>query len=221
SYVPGGFPDNVVSWKALGPSTIQLRLDASYNPFWFTYNELSQITPLPIAWDRTSLAGPAPSPAAVHLPDTTPAGARAVYKFLDGEARKVSGYASSPIWSVVSGPWKLASLTSNGTATFVPNPHYSGPDKPRLARFVELPFTSAAAEFNVLRAGRATGGPGSSGQQVTVGYVPSNDLPQQPALRAQGYQLVRYFPFGFNYLEPNFNNPKVGPVFRQLYFRQA
>jgi peptide/nickel transport system substrate-binding protein len=221
SYVPGGFPDNVVSWKTLGPSTIQLRLDASYNPFWFTYNELSQITPLPIAWDRTSLAGPAPSPTAAHLPDTTPAGARAVYKFLDGEARKVSGYASSPIWSVVSGPWKLASLTSNGTATFVPNPHYSGPDKPRLARFVELPFTSAAAEFNVLRAGRATGGPGSSGQQVTVGYVPSNDLPQQPALRAQGYQLVRYFPFGFNYLEPNFNNPKVGPVFRQLYFRQA
>ena len=121
----------------------------------------------------------------------------------------------------MSGPWQLASLTSNGTATFVPNPRYSGPDKPRLARFVELPFTSASAEFSVLRAGRATGGPGSSGQQVTVGYVPSNDLPQQPALRAQGYQLVRYFPFGFNYLEPNFNNPKVGPIFRQLYFRQA
>lgn len=222
SYVPGGFPDNVVSWRALGPSTIQLRLDASYNPFWFTYNELSQITPLPIAWDRTSLAGPAPSPTAAHLPDTSTAGARAVYKFLDGEARKVSGYASSPIWSVVSGPWKLASLTSNGTATFVPNPRYSGPVKPRLAKFVELPFTSAAAEFSVLRAAsRATGGPGSSGQQITVGYVPSNDLPQQPALRAQGYQLVRYFPFGFNYLEPNFNNPKVGPIFRQLYFRQA
>ena len=39
------------------PRTIRLRLNASYNPFWFTYNELSQITPLPIAWDRTSLAG--------------------------------------------------------------------------------------------------------------------------------------------------------------------
>ena len=221
SYVPGGFPDNVVSWRALSPTTIQLRLNASYNPFWFTYNELSQITPLPIAWDRTSLDRPAPGPAAAGLPDTTTAGAKAVYSFLNAQATKITGYASSPVWSVVDGPWKLTSLTSDGTATFVPNPSYSGPQKPHLARFVELPFTSAAAEFSVLRAGLASGGPGTSGLQISVGYVPSNDLPQQPALRSQGYQLVRDIPFGFDYLEPNFNNPKVGPVFRQLYFRQA
>lgn len=221
NYVPGGFPDNIVSWRALGPATLQLRLNASYNPFWFTYNELSQITPLPMAWDRTSLTAPAPSPTAPNLPDTTAAGARAVYAFLNGQATKVASYATSPIWSVVDGPWKLASLTSDGTATFVPNPSYSGPQKPHLARFVELPFTSAAAEFSVLRAGQASGGPGTSGQQISVGYVPSNDLPQQPALRSQGYQLVRDIPFGFDYIEPNFNNPKVGPIFRQLYFRQA
>ncbi|HEV2240460.1 MAG TPA: ABC transporter substrate-binding protein [Streptosporangiaceae bacterium] len=221
NYVPGGFPDNIVSWRAPGPATVELRLNASYNPFWFTYNELSQITPLPIAWDRTSLTAPAPSPTAANLPDTTAAGARAVYAFLNGQATKVASYATSPIWSVVDGPWKLAGLTSDGTATFVPNPSYSGPQKPHLARFVELPFTSAAAEFSVLRAGQASGGPGTSGQQISVGYVPSNDLPQQPTLRSQGYQLVRDIPFGFDYLEPNFNNPKVGPVFRQLYFRQA
>jgi peptide/nickel transport system substrate-binding protein len=39
SYVPGGFPDNVTSWKALSPTTVQLGLNASYNPLWFTYNE--------------------------------------------------------------------------------------------------------------------------------------------------------------------------------------
>jgi peptide/nickel transport system substrate-binding protein len=221
SYVPGGFPDNVVSWRALSPTTVQLRLNASYNPLWFTYNELSQITPLPIAWDRTSLSHPAPAPGAAGLPDTTPAGAKAVYGFLNAQATRITGYASSPIWSVVDGPWKLASLTADGTATFVPNPRYSGPNQPRLARFVELPFTSATAELSVLRAGQATGGPGTSGQQISVGYVPDNDLPQQPALRAEGYRLVSDFPFGFNYLEPNFNNPKVGPIFRQLYFRQA
>ena len=221
NYVPGAFPDNIVSWQALGPATVRLRLSRSYNPFWFTYNELSQITPLPIAWDRTSLTARAPSPGAANLPDTTAAGARAVYAFLNGQATKVASYGTSPIWSVVDGPWKLTSLTSDGTATFVPNPSYSGPDKPRLAKFVELPFTSAAAEFSVLRAGSSSGGPGTSGQQISVGYVPSNDLPQQPALRSQGYQLVRDIPFGFNYLEPNFNNPKVGPIFRQLYFRQA
>jgi peptide/nickel transport system substrate-binding protein len=221
SYVPGGFPDNVLSWKALGPTTIQLRLNASYNPTWFTYNELSQITPLPIAWDRTSLAAPAPTPGAVNLPDTSKAGAVAVYNFLNGQAKATSGYASSAVWSVVDGPWKLTSLTSNGTAVFVPNPHYTGPQKPHLARFVELPFTSTAAEFTVLKAGSAAGGPGSSGEQISVGYVPDDDLPQQPSLKAQGYDLIRNFPFGFDYFEPNFNNPKVGPILRQLYFRQA
>ena len=221
NYVPGGFPDNVVSWKALSPATVQLDLNASYNPFWFTYNELSQITPLPMAWDRTSLSAPAPAPAAAHLPDTTAAGAKAVYNFLNDQAKTISGYASSPIWSVVDGPWKLTGLTSDGTATFVPSKAYSGPRKPRLATFVELPFTSTTAEFSVLKAGSARGGPGRSGQQISVGYVPDNDLPQQPALRSQGYQLVKDFPFGFDYLEPNFNNPKVRPILRQLYFRQA
>jgi len=221
SYVPGGFPDNVVSWKALGTATVQLTLNGSYNPTWFTYNELSQITPLPIAWDRTSLTAPAPVPTAASLPDTTTAGATAVYNFLNSQAKDISGYASSPVWSVVDGPWRLTSLTSNGTATFVPNKSYTGPQKPHLARFVELPYTSTTAEFSVLRAGSATGGPGTSGEQISVGYVPDNDLPQQPALRSQGYQLVPDYTWGFDYFEPNFNNPTVGPVLRQLYFRQA
>jgi peptide/nickel transport system substrate-binding protein len=221
NYVPGEFPDNVVSWTALDPTTIRLRLNASYNPFWFTYNELSQITPLPIAWDRTSLSAPVRSPDTPNLPDTTAAGARAVYSFLNGQATKTTSYASSPLWSVVDGPWKLASLTSDGMATFVPNRRYSGPAKPHLAKFVELPFTSAAAEFSVLKAGPSSGGPGSSGQQISVGYVPDNDLPQQPSLKAQGFRLVADYPFGFDYFEPNFNNPKVGPILRQLYFRQA
>ncbi len=221
NYVPGDFPDNVVSWKALGPATVQLDLNASYNPLWFTLNELSQITPLPMAWDRTSLAAPAPAPTAANLPDTTTAGAKSVYTFLNDQAKTISGYASSPIWSVVDGPWKLTGLTSDGTATFVPNTSYSGPNQPHLAKLVELPFTSATAEFSVLKAGSASGGPGRSGQQISVGYVPDNDLPQQPALRAQGYQLIKDFPFGFDYFEPNFNNPKVGPILRQLYFRQA
>ena len=221
NYVPGGFPDNVVSWSALGRTTIRLRLNASYNPSWFTYNELSQITPLPMAWDRTSLSAAVPSPDEGNLPDTTSAGAKAVYSFLNGQATKTTGYASSPLWSVVDGPWRLASLTSDGMATFVPNRRYSGPDRPHLAKFVELPFTSAEAEFSVLKAGPSSGGPGSSGQQISVGYVPDNDLPQQPSLKAQGYRLVADYPFGFDYFEPNFNNPKVGPILRQLYFRQA
>jgi peptide/nickel transport system substrate-binding protein len=221
SYVPGGFPDNVRTATALNATTVRLSLNAAYNPIWYTYNELSQITPLPLAWDRTSLSARAPTPGARDLPDTTTAGAKAVYNFLNTQASHVAGYASSPIWSVVDGAWRLVSLTTEGTATFVPNKHFSGPDKSHLARFVELPFTSAAAEFSVLRAGSARGGPGSDGNQISVGYVPDNDLPQASALRAQGFQLVDWFPFQFDYFEPNFNNPTVGPILRQLYFRQA
>ena len=224
SYVPGGFPDNVVSYRATGPRTVRLRLDRGYNPVWFTDNELSQITPLPMAWDRTSSSGchsTTGCPALAAQPDATPAGARAVYAFLNAQAKRVSGYASSPIWQVVDGPWKLAQLTADGRATFVPNKLYDGPDRPRLARFVELPFTSATAEFSLLEAGPARGGQGGSQAQISVGYVPDTDAPQAAALRAQGYRLATVYPYGFDYFEPNFNNPTAGPVFRQLYFRQA
>ena len=223
SYVPGGFPDNVKSATALDATTVRLDLNAGYNPIWFTYNELSQITPLPLSWDRTSLSAPAPNEGTGDLPDATASGSRSVYNFLNDQAKNLGSYASSPIWSVVDGPWKLVGLTTDGMATFVPNRYFSGPNKPHLAKFVELSYTSAAAEFSVLRAGSGIGGPGvgDSGDQISVGYVPDNDLPQSEALEAQGYQLVDWYPFQFDYFEPNFNNPQVGPILRQLYFRQA
>jgi peptide/nickel transport system substrate-binding protein len=228
SYVPGGFPDNVTSWTPEGPHRLVLQLNHSYNPTWFTDNELSQITPLPIAWDRTSLAGcrrsgcpVAVTRTATPRPDQTAGGARAVYRFLNAQAKNVPGYGSSPVWSTVDGPWKLQSLTGSGQATFVPNRTYDGPNRPKLAKFVELPFTSETAEFSVLRAGTAKGDGGGSAPQISVGYVPDTDVPQGPALKAQGYRLSPFYPYGFDYFEPNFNNPTVGPVLRQLYFRQA
>ncbi|MGD1011244.1 MAG: ABC transporter substrate-binding protein [Acidimicrobiales bacterium] len=223
SYVPGGFPDNVTSATAIGARTVRLRLNASYNPTWYTYNELSQITPLPLAWDRTSFSATTASKGQARLPDTTSSGARAVYNFLNSQAKDIQTYASSPIWSVVDGPWRLVTLTDDGYATFVPNRRFSGPNKPHLAKFVELPFTSAASEFLVLRAGSAVGGPGSdaSGDEMSVGYVPDYDLVQSASLKAQGYQLLDWYPFQFDYFEPNFNNPTVGPILRQLYFREA
>ncbi len=238
SYVPGGFPDNVLSWSAQGRSTITLKLSHSYNPSWFTGNELSQITPLPLAWDRTSTrsltkfehslgADGLPPNRAAALPDSSAGGAQKVYRFLNKQAQNLSGYAQSPIWSVVDGAWKLTQLTASGQATFVPNRSYSGPDRPRLARFVELPFTSEAAEFNVLQASSTHGdtaagsGHGSNAAAVSVGYVPDVDVPQARTLVSQGYRMVPDYQWGFDYFEPNFNNPTVGPILRQLYFRQA
>jgi peptide/nickel transport system substrate-binding protein len=220
SYVPGGFPDNVTSWTTLGIRKLQLHLDRSYNPIWFTDNELSQITPLPMRWD-TDCPPSGFCQKAQNPLDSSVVGARAVYGFLNRQAKKVSSYAQSPIWSIVDGPWKLQSLTSAGQATFVPNKSYDGPDKPKLAKFVELPFTSETAEFSVLRAGTAKGNGGGSSPQISLGYVPDTDVPQSSTLRSQGYRLSAFYPYGFDYFEPNFNNPDVGPILRQLYFRQA
>ena len=220
SYVPGGFPDNVASYRVLSPSVVQFRLKRAYDPAWFTDNELSQITPLPLAWDRTSLRSPPPRRAEPGLPDTTVAGARRVYAFLEGQAQSLSTYATSPIWSVVDGPWRLASFAPSGLAVFVPNRSYSGPDRPHLSRFVELPVASSTSELDLLLAGTSSAG-SVPGGRVSVGWVPAEDVPDLAALRRAGYRTVREVLWQFNYLEPNFDNPTAGPIFAQLYVRQA
>ena len=60
--------------------------------------------------------------------------------------------ASSPLWSIVDGPWKLLSANNDGYAKLGLNPHYSGPPAAHhINTFVIEPFTSEQAEFNVLQ----------------------------------------------------------------------
>jgi peptide/nickel transport system substrate-binding protein len=40
-------------------------------------------------------------------------------------------------------------------------------------------------------------------------------------LKSEGFRLQAFYPYGFDYFEPNFNNPEVGPILKQLYFRHA
>jgi peptide/nickel transport system substrate-binding protein len=211
-YVPGYFPDNVTSVTSPNPSTVVLNLNKSYNPTWFLYNELSQIYPVPLAWDRTSLSQPAPTSDNGHLPDSTKAGAEAVYKFLDTQSKTVGSWSSSPIWSVVDGPYKLQSFTSSGQVTLVPNADYSGTPKATLT-LVELPFTSDTAVFNEIR----SGGPSA----ITVANLPSQYAPQISAVKSEGYLYNPAASYSVNYFPLNLNNPTVGPIFKQLYFRQA
>jgi peptide/nickel transport system substrate-binding protein len=212
-YTPGYFPDNLASVSYPNSSTVVFTFKRSYNPQWILYNELSQIFPLPIAWDRTSLSQPAPSQAASGLPDTTPSGAKAVYTFLDGLAKQTSTYVNSPIWSVVDGPWKLSGFTSTGQATFVPNPDYSGSPKPTISQLVEVPFTSDVATLNEIK----SGGP----SKLSFVDLPDEYLPQLKSIEAEGYNATNFTTFGFAYAPLNLGNPTFGPVFRQLYFRQA
>jgi peptide/nickel transport system substrate-binding protein len=204
-YAPGFFPDDVKTVTAPSPSQVVLTLKGPVSPQWFTQSELTQISPMPQhAWDKTSATGK------VGDYDSTPAGARAVYKFLSAQSTQLGTYDTNPLWQVVDGPWKLSQFSSDGRAKFIPNAAYSGPVKPAAASFTEVPFTSEAAEYDALRAG-----------QLSYGYIPFTDIAQKRLIQSQGYQVAPWYLWSMNVLPINFNNPQAGPIFRQLYVRQA
>ncbi len=204
-YVPGEFPDNVVSMSAPNDSTVVFHLDKAYSQTWFLYNELSQITPLPThAWDKESATGAVGNYAA------TTAGAKAVYNFLAKESASPTTYSTNPLWQIVDGPFRLKTYQTTGYTVFVPNAKYSGAVKATYGQLTLLPFTTDSAEFNALKSG-----------SIDYGYTPPQDSSQIPLLKAQGYNTSPWIGWGINYFPMNMNNPTVGPIFRQLYFRQA
>jgi peptide/nickel transport system substrate-binding protein len=206
AYVPGEFPDNLKSYKVQGPKKIVLSLTGSVNPTWFTYDQLSQITPLPQhVMDKTS------SSAKVGNADTTSKGAVAVFKYLTAQAKNISSYGTNPLWMTVDGPWKLIQYQSTGYAKFQRNPDYSGPAKGNLKFFIERPFTTDTAELDVLRSGNA----------IDYGYIPEQEASQSSVLSSQGFTSDVWNDWGTTYFAINFNNPKTGPIIKQLYIRQA
>jgi peptide/nickel transport system substrate-binding protein len=212
-YAPGRFPSNVVSYKAINTNTVQLTFNRAYDPTWLIYNELAQIYPIPLAWDKTSMSGPTPTPNSSSAPDLTKAGATKVYNFLNAQSLKISDWGSSPLWRVVDGPWQVQSTTTSGSVTFVPNKNYSGSQKPQISKFVELPFTSESALVDEIK----SQGPSA----ITVGYIPQQYQPLTSSLENAGYDVNLASTYQTFYFALNQNNPTVGPIFRQLYFRQA
>ena len=88
----------------------------------------------------------------------------------------------------------------------MPNHSYSGPNKPKLAEFQEVPFTTEAAEYNVLQAAAA------GGQKLDVGYLPTTDAPAKPANATVGTNPVHNFTldplyaWGINYFPVNYQS---------------
>jgi peptide/nickel transport system substrate-binding protein len=207
-YVPGGWMDHVASVSDPNPSTFVLNLKVVYNPTYLLYNGLSLLTPIPQqAWDKTS----ASSPDGNY--DETPSGAAKVYDYLNKESMSLSTWDTNPLWQVVDGPWHLQPKTGfqvTGQTIFLPNAKYSGPDKPRLKEFEELPYTSATAEFDALQSGA-----------VDYGYIPTTDIPDIGSLKARGYTIDPWYEWGITFVQFNFSNPTYGPIFDQLYIRQA
>ena len=121
----------------------------------------------------------------------------------------------------MDGPWKLSSFAaaaSGPVASFLPNPAYSGSQRPALSKVTYYAYPDAASEYTALKNG-----------QLDFGYVPPQDLtavtgsqllpPTSPL--GSTYTLSEAYPFGIQSLVINFSNPTLGPAFRQLYVRQA
>jgi peptide/nickel transport system substrate-binding protein len=213
-----GLPGDVENVRAASKYVVTMDIKTpKFSETWFTNNELSEITPMPMAWDRTA--------SGKSNCDTDVTSCGAVFSYLNAQSSKnASTFASSPLWSVVDGPWKLQSMDASGNVTLVFNTKYSGSVPPgHITKFVEVPFTSEAAEFDVLQdpTGRQT---------IDVGYLPTVDA-QSPAAGASvgpnartlsDYRLMSVYPWELSYFPYNFNNQTgQAPIFDQLYFRQA
>jgi peptide/nickel transport system substrate-binding protein len=210
-----GFPANVRDITVVSNTELTMVMSQGYSPAWFLSNDLSQITPMPATWDRTASG---PSSCATTVSDCP-----AVFNYLNGQAKDLSTYATSPIWGVVDGPWKLSAFNADGHITFTANKSYSGPVKPKLAAFEEVPFTTDSTEYDVLQS------PNSS-TKIDVGYLPAEDAPSRPAgrtaganpLAAKGYSLDPWKIWGINYYVVNYQSTTGNaPILKQLYFREA
>jgi len=219
AYVSGLLPDNVVSYQATSPETLTIQLNKPYSSLWYTYNQLAELNPMPQAWDVTSLNGrPGSGGCTTDSAADGWAKCKDVYSFLTAQSKIASTYATSPLWSVVDGPWKLSSFSTTGDVTMVPNTKYSGSPKPKLSAVKFLPYTDDTTEYTALKTG-----------QLGVGYIPTQDLPPKPLSASlpstnplgSSYYLEPFYSYGIQYAQPNFNNPQVGFMVRQLYIRQA
>jgi peptide/nickel transport system substrate-binding protein len=203
-WAPGTWPTILKVADYPSANTIVLHLNASYDPVWFTGTALPEIIPIPQhAWDKLALSG------SVGTYDTTRSGAVRVYDFLNAQASTTASYATSPLWKIVDGPYKLLSNTPTGKYTFVPNLSYFGP-KSHISELVELPFTSQAAENDALLTGR-----------VDYGYISNTEVPEVARLAKNGFNVAPWPFWGINYLYLNYSNPATGPMLKQQYVRVA
>jgi peptide/nickel transport system substrate-binding protein len=235
AYEPGDLPDNLSSVSTPTNEQVVLTLSTPVNPAWFTANQLSQITPLPLAWDRvTPIAAAGSGGCSGAAYGSADAACNAVFTYLSGQAgfdpanptapnRALASYATNPLWQIVDGPWRLSSFSSSGQASFAPNASYVGPSKPTIASFVEVPFASASSELAAL-----------SSRSIDVGYLPIQDVtkattdptkPDQADPALASYRLDPLYSWSINYFPYNFATTAgfgvTATIFHQPYFRQA
>jgi peptide/nickel transport system substrate-binding protein len=211
-YVPGFFPDNLVSMSEPNASTLVLNLKSAVNPGWYYENIMGTqgpFTPMPsAAWAKESASG-----AIIPPSGWTPAVMTKIWNYLFAQAKSLSTYATNPLWQVVDGPYKLSAYNATtGGFTMVPNPTYGGPHVTPMSNWQGVPFTSITAEFNAIRAGA-----------IDVAYIDGTDFPQLPTVLRLGYSYFGEPEFGLSYAAYNYKDTTgdFNNIIAQLYMRQV
>ncbi len=175
---PTQFPYNVKSISYSG-DTVTMHLKGAVNPTWFTYNQLQDtnggVYPLPATdWDVNS--------SGQKLTDwaTNPKDALAIYENLNNTngADSPSQFATSSLWKVVDGGFKLQSFnTTNDSFVMVPNKSYGLSPKPNFT-FEENTYTSSTALVDAMESGSVEIG------QIDAGTHSRSSRPSRPRASA-------------------------------------
>jgi peptide/nickel transport system substrate-binding protein len=205
-YTPGQFPDGVTA-EATADDTVTFHLETAYNESYLL-SMLALLYVMPSQeWAIAETGG-------AQLDFTDPKNAKAIYTYLTKQSEDQAGFATNPLWQVVSGPYKLKSFDSTtGSFSLVPNEEYDGPGDSRLDQVDFKAFTSASAVLNQYKAGT-----------LTVGTLDSSYVTEIDALKKDGYHVYGApAPARFDSLTINFENTvdDFDKIIAQPYVRQA
>lgn len=204
-YSAGNIPDNITTFETVDDKKFTLTFDKAYNQDFMLANQLTLVSPMPHhAWAKDSADGE------VGDGDRDADGAVKIFDFLFEQAEDMKTYATSDLWKVVNGPYTVSKWTDSGEVTLTANEKYTGDDKAATKNVVFMPFTSADAEMNAVRA-----------KEVDYGYITSSQLETEQQFVDLGYEVKPWKGWSITYMPYNFANPEMGPVFKQLYVRQA
>jgi len=213
AYAPGyGLPDQVTNVQYTGGltgHTFTLTFQGTANHTWVEDNQLSQIIPLPTAFDTTNGSNNANCAGQdfLTLPQTKPGSGVCsdVFNYMSGLTMK------SPLWQWSDGPYRqfsaqYASGGPTGLDVMKVNKQYSNTAfKAKAAQTVEfVPESSTTTEISQLQKNK-----------LDIGYVDPTDLTRAPGPgkvgknslpKMTGYNPISGTLFGTFYWEFNFDN---------------
>jgi peptide/nickel transport system substrate-binding protein len=182
-----GVPDQILNVTKNNNLSVSITFNSNMSHNWVTLNELSQISPMPVAWDIAATGLP---PGSGHCSTdawnapTLTADCTAVWTYLNTEDTTYSTYNDlNSLWGWDSGPWRLKHFGLSGGApdgnqTLIPNTGYNGPVKSHMGQVVFTPFTTTSAEVSAMKAGH-----------IDLGYAPETDVTAAPKPGEAGTNL--------------------------------